>query len=57
MRWSPLRAALGEAQALGDKWLQAITRVNLAYGYLELGDGPKALSESERAAEIGQRPR
>ena len=49
----PLRAALGEAQALGDKWLQAITRVNLAYGYLELGDGPKALSESERAAEIG----
>ena len=48
----PLTAALAEAQTLGDKWLQAITRVNLAYGRLELGHGQEALAQSERAAEI-----
>jgi tetratricopeptide (TPR) repeat protein len=48
----PLTTALSEADALGDKWLQAITRVNLAYGRLELGHGQQALAESERAAEI-----
>ena len=48
----PLTAALTQAQAVGDKWLQAITRVNLAYGHLELGHGQEALAQSERAAEI-----
>lgn len=48
----PLTAALTEAQALDDKWLQAITRVNLAYGHLELGNGKEALAQSERAWEI-----
>ncbi len=48
----PLNAALAESQALNDKWLQAITRVNLAYGHLELGQGQQALRESEQAVEI-----
>ena len=48
----PLTAALAAAQALDDKWLQAITRVNLAYGHLELGHGQEALAQSEQAAEI-----
>jgi tetratricopeptide (TPR) repeat protein len=48
----PLNAALAEAQSVGDKWLQAIARVNLAYGHLELGHGHEALTQSERAAEI-----
>ena len=48
----PLTAALTQAQALDDKWLHAITRVNLAYGHLELGNGKEAMTQSERAAEI-----
>ena len=48
----PLNAALVQAQSVGDKWLQAIARVNLAYGHLELGHGQEALAQSEGAAEI-----
>ena len=48
----PLNAALVEAQSVGDKWLQAIARVNLAYGHLELGHGQEALAQSQGAAEI-----
>lgn len=44
-----LRAALREAEALDDRWLETITRVNLAYGHLELGQGAQALAECERA--------
>ena len=50
----PLTTALTEAEALGDRWLNAITRVNLAYGRLELGHGAAALAESERAAEVAR---
>lgn len=46
----PLKAALREADALEDRWLQTITHVNLAYGYLELGSGKQALAECEAAA-------
>lgn len=46
----PLTAALREAKALDDRWLETITHVNLAYGYLELGRGPLALAECEAAA-------
>jgi tetratricopeptide (TPR) repeat protein len=51
---TPLTTALREAQALGDLWLETITRVNLAYAYLELGRGPQALAECERAAEVSK---
>jgi tetratricopeptide (TPR) repeat protein len=46
----PLTAALREAQALDDRWLETITRVNLAYGHLEMGKGPQAVAECEAAA-------
>lgn len=49
-----LRAALREAQALDDRWLETITRVNLAYGHLELGQGAQALAECERAFEVSK---
>ena len=48
----PLTAALREARALDDKWLQAITLVNLAYGHLELSHGRESLAHAEQAAEI-----
>jgi tetratricopeptide (TPR) repeat protein len=51
---TPLTAALREAESLGDKWLHAITRINLAYGHLELGRGREALAESEGAVEIAR---
>lgn len=44
-----LRAALAEAVALNDVWLQIITRTNLAYGLLESGDTKSALAECEKA--------
>lgn len=44
-----LRAALSEAVALNDLWLQIITRTNLAYGLLESGDTKSALAECEKA--------
>ena len=47
-----LRAALREAQAVGDRWLETITRVNLAYGHLELGERTQALAECEKAVEV-----
>jgi tetratricopeptide (TPR) repeat protein len=50
-----LRGALGEAVALHDDWLETITRVNLAYGYLELGRMADALGECERAAKVAER--
>lgn len=46
----PLNAALAEARALDDRWLETITRVNLAYGHLELGQGAEALKQCEAAA-------
>jgi tetratricopeptide (TPR) repeat protein len=48
----PLTAALIEAEAVGDKWLQAIARVNLAYGHLELGHDERALAQSQQAADV-----
>lgn len=48
----PLRKALREAQALQDRWLETITRVNLAYGHLELGQGQQALAQCERASGV-----
>lgn len=48
----PLTAALAASQSMGDRWLQAITRINLAYGHLELGHGGEALKQSEQAAEV-----
>jgi tetratricopeptide (TPR) repeat protein len=51
----PLTAALREAQALGDTWLELITRINLAYGRLELGNGAQALAECLQAAELSKR--
>ncbi|MBA2302970.1 MAG: tetratricopeptide repeat protein [Acidobacteria bacterium] len=50
----PLNAALREAKALDDAWLQTITHVNLAYGYLELGKGSQAVAECEAAAAASQ---
>lgn len=51
---APLGAALREAQSLGDAWLETITHINLAYGHLELGQGPQALAECERANEVSK---
>jgi tetratricopeptide (TPR) repeat protein len=48
----PLNRALREAHALGDGWLETITHVNLAYGYLELGRGKQALAECEKALAV-----
>lgn len=48
----PLEGALREAQALDDRWLETITRINLAYGHLELGQGKQALAECERASAL-----
>ena len=50
----PLEAALTEARVLEDRWLEAITRINMAYGYLELGRGQEALAACEAAAEIAR---
>ncbi|MEO5895560.1 MAG: tetratricopeptide repeat protein [Vicinamibacterales bacterium] len=50
----PLTAALREAKALEDRWLETITHVNLAYGYLELGKGTQALAECEAAAAVSK---
>ena len=47
----PLAAALRESRALGDTWLEIITRINIAYAQLELGDGPRALAECQQAAD------
>ena len=47
----PLAAALRESRALGDTWLEIITRINIAYAQLELGRGPQALAECQQAAE------
>lgn len=47
----PLAAALRESRALGDTWLEIITRINIAYAQLELGRGPQALAECQKAAE------
>jgi tetratricopeptide (TPR) repeat protein len=44
-----LTSALDEAVALEDAWLETITRINLAYGLLELGEPQRALRECERA--------
>lgn len=52
---APLQAALREAQALDDRWLETITRINLAYGHLELGQGKQALAECERASAVSAR--
>jgi tetratricopeptide (TPR) repeat protein len=49
-----LSAALAEAERLGDRWLEVITRTNLAYGHLELGDEPTALAECERALKLAE---
>jgi tetratricopeptide (TPR) repeat protein len=50
----PLTAARREAHALGDTWLELITRINIAYGQLELGRGAQALGECEQAAELAK---
>ena len=50
----PLTAARREAQALGDTWLELITRINIAHGQLDLGRGAQALSECEHAAELAK---
>jgi len=52
---TPLAAALREAEALGDTWLELITRVNIAYGRLQLGDGTRAMAECERAVALSAR--
>lgn len=52
---APLTVALREAQALGDGWLETITRVNLAYGLLELGQGKEALAQCELASDLAAR--
>jgi tetratricopeptide (TPR) repeat protein len=51
----PLGAALREAQALDDTWLELITRVNIAYGRLQLGQGAQAMAECERAVALSSR--
>lgn len=48
---APLSAALRESRALGDTWLEIITRINIAYAQLELGNGRQALAECQQAAE------
>lgn len=50
----PLEAALTEARVLEDRWLEAITRISMAYGYLELGRGEEALAACEAAAELAR---
>jgi tetratricopeptide (TPR) repeat protein len=50
-----LGGALREAQALGDTWLEVITRINLAYGRLQLGNGALALEQCQRAADLAAR--
>ncbi len=50
-----LNAALGEAEQLGDVWLQIITHTNLAYGYIELGDRAGALRACERANALAEK--
>ena len=47
----PLSAALQESRALGDTWLEIITRINIAYAQLELGRGRQALAECQQASE------
>lgn len=49
---TPLTSALTEARTLEDRWLELITRINLAYAHLELGQGRQALAECETAAEL-----
>ncbi len=49
-----LTDALRQAEQLQDLWLQIITRTNLAYGHLELGDNAAALAECERANALAQ---
>jgi tetratricopeptide (TPR) repeat protein len=51
----PLIGALREAQALEDTWLELITRINIAYGRLELGQGAQALVQCEQAAALSTR--
>lgn len=46
----PLKRALTESRILEDRWLEVITRINLAYAYLELGQGEQALAECGAAA-------
>lgn len=48
----PLTKALRESRVLEDRWLETITRVNLAYAHLELGQRKQALAECERASEV-----
>ena len=48
---SKLEAALREAEALNDVWLMVITRLNLAYARLELGNGALARDLCARAAQ------
>lgn len=49
---TPLTAALADARTLEDRWLELITRINLAYAHLELGEGRRALAECETAARL-----
>jgi tetratricopeptide (TPR) repeat protein len=47
-----LSEALKEAEALGDRWLETITRVNLSYGYLESNEPEQAMAQCVRANEV-----
>lgn len=50
-----LDGALAEAERLDDVWLQIITHINLAYGYLELERPAAALEACERARRLADR--
>ena len=51
---APLTAALREARALDDRWLETITHVNLAYAHLELGRGEQAVADCKAALAIAR---
>ena len=52
---SKLASALREAEALDDAWLMVITRLNMAYARIEMGDGALARDLCAAAAKDAER--